>query len=467
MALRPFISVRLRRSLESAANMQGKKLPRLVFFPVPLQGHMNPMLQLATLLHSKGFSITIIHTHLNSPNPSNFPNFNFEPIPDGLSEIQTSTADSTTQFAILNDTCRIPLSNCLSRLLSESDGSSIKCIISDALFHCTHDVATHLGLHMIVLRTNSPTAMGTIAAYKLLCQKGYISVKEHHPDALVPEFPPLRVKDLPEFGSTNPDELDRLTSAMRNATRASSALLFNTLECLEQTTLEKLRQDFHPLPIFAIGPLHKFSPGSSNSLLAQDQRCMAWLDKQRPRSVVYVSFGSLASIKKAELVEIAWGLANSDQAFLWVIRPGSIDGLDWAEVAEDFEERTRDRGLIIKWAPQVEVLSHPSVGGFWTHNGWNSTLESICAGVPMICSPCLWDQMVNARYVSHVWRVGLQLENGFRRDEIERTIRRLMGVTGTEDKRIRDLKESAMRSMRKGGSSFEDLEALVDLLLSF
>lgn len=107
-----------------------------------------------------------------------------------------------------------------------------------------------------------------------------------------------------------------------------------------------------------------------------------------------------------------------------MIRLGLIRGSDWiGSLPNSYLEILDGRGHIVKWAPQQEVLAHRAVGAFWTHNGWNSTLESICEGVPMICMPCFTDQMVNARYVTHVWRVGVQLENGLEIAQIQRDIK--------------------------------------------
>ncbi|XP_058109357.1 UDP-glycosyltransferase 76B1-like [Magnolia sinica] len=446
--------------------IQATKVPHLVILPFPFQGHINPMLQLATLLHSKGFSITVIHTHSNSPNPSNFPNFNFEPIPDGLSDGQLWTEDPITLAFILNESCQAPFLDRLSRLLSDGP---VTCIITDELFYFTEAVADQLKLPRILLGTSSATCATTMASLKLLQQNGLLSITDGQPNTPIPEIPPLRIKDIPGIGTTDPDTFEQVGANVHNAMRSALGYIMNTFDGLESTALVKIRQDIHPVSLFAMGPLYKFSPRSSNSLLTQDYSCMAWLDKQAPQTVIYVSFGSLASFDKRDLVEIAWGLANSDQPFLWVVRPGSIHSHDWVELPEGFEEKTQKRGRIIKWAPQQEVLAHPSVGGFWTHNGWNSTLESMCEGVPMLCCPYLWDQMVIARYASHVWRVGMQLENGFDRIEIEWAVRRLMvEIEGKEIReRVSALKENAMRCIAKGGSSYESLEGLVDLIMSF
>ncbi|KAF8010794.1 hypothetical protein BT93_J1442 [Corymbia citriodora subsp. variegata] len=167
---------------------------------------------------------------------------------------------------------------------------------------------------------------------------------------------------------------------------------------------------------------------------------------------------------------MAWGLANSKEPFLWVIRPGSIPDSEWIEsMDEEFKECIRDRGCIVKWAPQKKVLAHDAVGGFWSHCGWNSTLESICEGVPMICQPCFGDQKVNARYLTHEWRVGLELEGEIERGTVERAVRTLMKEKEGEEmrQRILDLKHKVDVSIDDGGSSCHYLSEVVELLRSF
>lgn len=259
-------------------------------------------------------------------------------------------------------------------------------------------------------------------------------------------------------------EVYELVDNIVTISKASKAIIWNSFEELEEESLAKVREELK-VPIFPVGPLHKTSATSPSSLLVQDQSCMDWLDKQVPNSVIYVSFGSIASIGKEELVETAWGLANSKQPFLWVIRRGS-SGSGEVELPNGFLEETKDRGMVIEWAPQVEVLAHQAVGGFWTHCGWNSTLESISAGVPLLCCPCFGDQQGNARDISHSWKVGMELENGLVRGEIEKAVRKLM--VGEEGKKMRErikvLKESAEQSLREGGSSYQNLDKVVELI---
>jgi hypothetical protein len=249
----------------------------------------------------------------------------------------------------------------------------------------------------------------------------------------------------------------------------SSAIIYNTIDCLENSSLAKVQQQCQ-VPTFAIGPMHRIASASSSSLLEEDSSCLAWLDKQSSNSVIYVSLGSSTYMDVKELVEMAWGLANSQQPFLWVVRPGSVFGVEWIEaLPEGFKENIGERGYIVKWAPQKKVLAHSALGVFFSHCGWNSTLESICEGIPMICKPCYGDQGVNARYVSHIWRVGLELEGELERGEIERVVRKLMVDEEGKEIRMRgkNLKERIEVCTRDDGSSNNSLNELIKMIMSF
>ncbi|KAL9411568.1 hypothetical protein AB3S75_045212 [Citrus x aurantiifolia] len=454
------------------SHIHQKKGRRLILFPLPLQGHINPMLQLANILYSKGFSITIIHTNFNSPNTSNYPQFSFCSIEDSSSETEASTADLVALLSLLNVQCVVPFRNCLAKLLSnveEEEKEPIACLITDATWYFTQAVAESLKLSRIVLRTNSVSSFLVFAAFPVLSQKGYFPIRDSQSEAPVPELPPLGVKDNPVVETCYRETLHRLVTEATNQMKVSSGCIWNSLQDLELASLTKFQQDF-PIPMFPIGPFHKFFSASSSSLLAHDQTSISWLDKQTPKSVIYVSFGSITAINETEFLEVAWGLANSKVPFLWVVRPGLVRGAEWIEpLPQGFLETLDGRGHIVKWAPQQEVLAHPATGGFWTHCGWNSTLESICEGVPMICQPCFGDQMVNARYVSDVWKVGLHLERKLERGEVERTIRRVMKEAEGQEIRVRImiLKEKLNLCLNQGGSSYQSLESLISYILSF
>jgi len=202
--------------------------------------------------------------------------------------------------------------------------------------------------------------------------------------------------------------------------------------------------------------------------LDQDCSCIEWLDKQPSESVLYVSFGSLASLDSSEFLEVAWGLANSGHPFLWVVRPDLVRGMDCPDFPNGFEAAVHSRGKVIRWAPQQEVLAHPAVGGFWTHNGWNSTLESICEGVPMMCRPQFADQTTNTRYVVNTWGVGFELEGELERGNIEKAIRKLMKERegGEMRGRAKELKKKVGECLKDGGTVQIAIDKLVNYILS-
>ncbi|KAE8711434.1 hypothetical protein F3Y22_tig00110293pilonHSYRG00032 [Hibiscus syriacus] len=437
-----------------------RKSGHLVLVMVPFQGHITPMLQLATILHSKGFSITIVHPELNSPNPSDHPEIAFVSIQDKLTKSQFSLKDVASLTLILNRNCAAPLQQCITNILHSYD--HIAAVVYDTLMFCAQTIADNLSLPGITLRTCSATTLLLFPVFPQLDEKDFISEIES------PELQVLELERFRALLSQNPTEaVMESRFAFTNAVRSSSAIIVNSMEFLEQEALSKVKQYF-PAPIFTIGPIHKLAPKVYSSLLTEDDKCISWLDKQSPESVIYVSFGSIASIDKQELIEVAWGLANSKQPFLWVVRPDSVRGLDWNEPLQNgFQESVGERGCIVKWTPQKEVLAHISVGGFWSHGGWNSTIESICEGVPMICKPFFGDQHLNSSYICKVWKIGLELHE-LERGNIERTIRRLMvDMEGNEIRtRAMDLKEKAALSLMERGSSSCSLHDLTNQISS-
>jgi len=163
-------------------------------------------------------------------------------------------------------------------------------------------------------------------------------------------------------------------------------------------------------PVYAIGPLplllreagagaggdHAATTSVGSSLSKEDRACLDWLDGKRTNSVVFASFGSLVKLTGEQLADLAWGLASSGYEFLWVIRSDqqatSAAGATAAILPPEFLEETEGRGRVTSWCPQEAVLRHEAVGAFLTHCGWNSMLESVCAGVPMLCWPFAADQ---------------------------------------------------------------------------
>ncbi|KAL8225248.1 hypothetical protein R6Q57_017805 [Mikania cordata] len=441
----------------------GRRRPLVVLTSSPFHGHMSPTLQLATALHAKGFTIAIAHSKINPPNPSNHPSdFTFLPLSDDLPAIDNS-GGFTDFINKLNNNCEPSFREHLTRLISEGNRSIV--VVYDNVMHFAGIVAVDLKLAAILFRSSSAAFLPAFLARQQLRQQGIFLEQDFVMDEIVPNHHPLRYKDLPF--ATSPIEDWNQHAANFNRQAHPSAVILNTVKFLEHESLTRIHNHFQ-VPVFAVGPFHKIAPITSIGSHQEDISCLAWLDKQPPKSVVYISFGSVATTDVKVLTEMAWGLAKSNLRFLWAVRPGLVCGSEWLELLPDgFVEETKERGLILKWAPQKEVLAHFAVGGFWSHCGWNSCLESISSGVVMICQPFSVDQGVNARYVSYVWRIGLELER-VERGEIERMVRRVMVDDEGKEMRVRvnDMKEMVKEAVGNKGSSQESLEGLVDFILS-
>lgn len=217
-----------------------------------------------------------------------------------------------------------------------------------------------------------------------------------------------------------------------------------------------------------------------NEALTDENQCLKWLDSWPASSVIYVCFGSLNRLTPPQLMELGLALEASNKPFIWVIRGGykREDMEKW--LAEDgFEERVKGRGLLIRgWAPQLLILSHPSVGGFLTHCGWNSTLEGISAGVPMITWPLFAEQFFNEKQLVQVLKIGVRVGVEFvvhmgeedkyvvlvKSEDIKKAIENIMdeGKEGEERReRARNLAEMAKKAV-EGGSSYLNIALLIE-----
>jgi UDP:flavonoid glycosyltransferase YjiC (YdhE family) len=280
----------------------------------------------------------------------------------------------------------------------------------------------------------------------------------------------IRLKDLPSFirtTDTNETMFDFMGSEARNCLN-SSTIIFNTFDEFENEVLEAISAMFPR--IYNIGPLsllERHVPDSqlkslSSSLWKEDSECLQWLDKWEPKSVVYVNYGSVTMMTETHFKEFAWGLANSNHPFLWIVRSDVVMGGS-AVLPEDFVEETKDRGLLVSWCPQEQVLAHPSIGVFLTHCGWNSTLESICFGVPIICWPFFADQQTNCWYACTTWGIGMEVNHDVKSNEIKELVKEVMERDKGKVMRQNALewKKKAVEATDIGGSSYNSFERLI------
>ncbi|XP_059666352.1 7-deoxyloganetic acid glucosyltransferase-like isoform X1 [Cornus florida] len=359
----------------------------------------------------------------------------------------------------------------------------VTCIITEGVPSFAGDFAMERGIPLIYFRTSSACTFWAYFCIPELIEADEIPLKGNGMDLLVKSVPGmedfLRRRDLPSLcrvDEVNNENLQFIKIETRKTPRAH-ALIKNTFDELEGPVLSQIRT--HCPNLFSIGPLHahlkarlaaetKFSSTHSSSFWEEDRSCVTWLDSQPSKSVIYVSFGSITIVTRDQLMEFWYGLVNCGYRFLWVMRPDSIVGKDVeTRIPAELVDGTRDRGYMVDWAPQEEVLAHPAVGSFLTHSGWNSTLESIVSGVPMICWPYFADQMINSRFVSEVWKLGLDMKDTCDRVIIEKMIRDLMDVKKDEfQERANMMAKLAKRAVSEGGSSYCNLDRLIKYIKS-
>lgn len=284
-------------------------------------------------------------------------------------------------------------------------------------------------------------------------------------------MPNIRLKDIPShIQTTDPNSImfDFMGEEAQNCL-SSSAIIFNTFDAFEHEVLQAIAQKFPriytagPFPLLGRHILDNQVKSLRSSLWKEDSTCLEWLDQWEPNSVVYVNYGSVTVMTDQHLKEFAWGLANSKYSFLWIIRPDIVMG-DSAVLPEEFIKETEDRGLLTSWCQQEEVLCHPSIGVFLTHCGWNSVLEAIRGGVPMICWPFFADQQTNCRYACTTWGIGVEVDHDVQREEIEGLVKEVMG--GEKGKQMRkkaqEWKTKAEEATEVGGSSYTNFDRFIE-----
>ncbi|CAN1351776.1 7-deoxyloganetin glucosyltransferase [Linum perenne] len=433
--------------------------PHAVCIPYPAQGHVTPMLNLAKLLHHRaGFHVTFVNTEYNhrrllnshpSAAVSDLPSFRFATIPDGLSPPPPSAAgDDVTQD--IPSLCESTRRTCLPhfrKLLADLNGGGgdtppVSCIVSDGVMSFTLDAAEELGVPEVLFWTTSACGFLGYMHYRDLIDRGYTPLKDEsyltngYLDTVIDWIPGMK-------RTTNPNEfmLEFVLGETDRSRKRPSAVILNTFDALEHDVLAALSTVIVP-PVYSIS--------ITSSLWKPETECLKWLDSKQ----------------SDQLVEFAWGLANSGKDFLWVIRPDLVAG-ETAVLPPEFVLETENRGILATWAPQEEVLGHVSVGGFLTHSGWNSTMESLCSGVPMICWPFFAEQQTNCRFSCEEWGVGMEIGGDAKRGDVEKMVRELMdGKKGAEMRRnAAEWKRRAVAATAADGSSVGNLDELIEKVL--
>lgn len=281
------------------------------------------------------------------------------------------------------------------------------------------------------------------------------------------------IAELPPRENTFDSETIEYIKMQRESRNFYSVGLHNSCKEIEGVFIDLLEEQRENKQ-WPTGPLNpvKISKKKSSE---QTHECFSWLDKQDLNSVIYVSFGSTTTLSKEQINELAFGLEQSEQKFIWVLRGADKKGGDNIEnvergsnfdLPEGFEERIKDKGVGFiekNWAPQLEILAHGSTGGFMSHCGWNSCIESISMGVPMAAWPIHSDQPRNTVLITKVLKIGIIVRDWENRDElvsaakIENAVRNLMGSAEGEElrRRVTELSSAVKKSVMNGASRKE------------
>ncbi|KAK9056586.1 hypothetical protein SSX86_023948 [Deinandra increscens subsp. villosa] len=357
------------------------KKPHAICIPFPAQGHINPMMKLAKLLHFRGFHISFVNNHYNhkrlqrSRGPSaldGLPDFRFYSISDGLPPSDAEVTQSMPALCqSLPKHSLEPFCELIATLNGSEEVPPVSCVISDGCMSFTLEAAERFGLPEVLFWT--PSACGVLAYthYRDLVQKEYIPLKDmsdmtngYLETSLewIPGMKNIRLKDFPSFIRTtdiNDILLNYLITESGKIPRGL-AIILNTFDALEQDSITPLLT-INP-KIFTIGPLHMMQQyldhderlkHIGSNLWKEDVSCIDWLDTKDPGTVVYVNFGSITVMTKEQLIEFGWGLANSKKDFLWITRSDIIGG-DEAMMPTEFVEETKGRGMVTSWCPQEE-----------------------------------------------------------------------------------------------------------------
>ncbi|KAH7549913.1 hypothetical protein JRO89_XS13G0104600 [Xanthoceras sorbifolium] len=475
-----------------------KRRAELIFVPLPGTSHLVPTLDFAKRLIDRDdrISITILVMKLpfggggaastKSLAASHPSRIRFIDIPDNLVELpppQLMMTSPEYYFSLFAES-HIPLvRDIVGDIMSsqsEADSAQVSGLVVDLGFVSMIDVAIELGL---------PSYLFIASNFGFLSLLSYVLT--HH-DQVGAELEPSDSDKLVTIpGFVNPVPVSILPSGLFNkfgytlfvdtAQRLKDAqgVIVNTFLELEQHAINTFSGGSN-IPVYTVGPILDLQvrPNNSDSEESPSRKILEWLDDQPESSVVFLCFGTGGKFSPAQVKEIATGLEKSEFRFLWSLQFSpqknvssdcSTNGGD--VLPEGFLERSKERGMICGWAPQVEVLAHKAIGGFVSHCGWNSVLESLWHGVPIVTWPLYAEQQFNAFML--VKELGLSVELRLdskmdddlvvTADEIARAVRYLMDGDSEIRKKVKQISEIGRKSHMDGGSSFISTGKFIDL----
>ncbi|KAK4477024.1 hypothetical protein RD792_016226 [Penstemon davidsonii] len=427
-------------------------------------GHLIPALEMAKLFVSRGVKTTIITT------------------PPFTHQIQQQAAGFHIQIQCIQIPPSLELSQTISmfqepveQLLKEFNPT---CLIADMFFPWASDSAAKFNIPRLAF--HGSCFFSVCASFNIT--RIFHNVSSDSEPFIIPNFPHRITFTRSQLSNNDKGiietDFDNLVEQAVDSMSKSYGVIVNSFYDLEPEYADYYRKDMKK-KAWHIGPLllcNKQEDQNYDSHRGIDEHeCLKWLDSNKANSVIYLSFGTIAQFTDSQLHEIAKGLEESGQEFIWVVKKTSTNDVNESWLPYKFEERTKNKGLIIRgWAPQRMILGHGAIGAFVTHCGWNSTLESLCAGVPMVTWPIFAEQFYNEKLIVEILRAGISVGNkifsvvcdSVKSDAIVKALGSVMvGDDAMEMRsRVKVLKEKAMKAVEIGGSSYCDLTSLLEEL---
>ncbi|WVZ87464.1 hypothetical protein U9M48_034099 [Paspalum notatum var. saurae] len=467
--------------------------PHVLVVPFPAQGHALPLLDFAALLAERGLRLTVVTSPANLPllspllaahpgavSPLTLPFPSHPSLPRGIENAKGCPPEYFPFFIHALTALREPI---LAWARSRPADDRVVAVVADFFCGWAQPLARELGAAGIVF---SPSGvLGAAVPHSLFRRLVRRPDQEGSGDdefsVTFPAIPGAPVYQWREIsmvykwfveGGAEEQIRESVRHNFLGNLQDSWGFVFNTLRAVEGRYLDTPLEDLGFRRAWAVGPV---APADMDAAGARGGEAAvaaaslaAWLDRFPEGSVVYVSFGSQAVLTPAVAAALAEALERSAVPFLWVVGAGTSSGV----VPEGFEERAAaaaaGRGVVVRgWAPQVALLRHAAVGWFMTHCGWNSVLEAAAAGVPMLAWPMTADQFVNARLLVDEAGVAVRAcAGGFGvapdPGELAGVLGDVVGDKGRDVRaRAKDLAVEAARAVEEGGSSYADLEGLV------
>lgn len=449
--------------------LKEKKHVLLVAFAA--QGHINPMLRLGKCLATKGLDVTLATTDSARAFHLSATSVHLEFFSDGL-PLDYDRKSNIDYY--MNSLMKSGPTNLTT--LIQTHPKKFSCLINNPFVPWVADVAVELGIPCAMLWIQ-PCTLYAIYYHFYNKLGSFPTVTNPDMSVKLPGLPLLHREDLPSFVlPSNPFNsfANMLADVFLNMNKLKWVLCNSFLE-LEKDVIRSMNEAHPIIPVGPLVPSVLFGKEEELEggvdLYQSEDTCIEWLNTQQPSSVIYISFGSFLYLSDKETESIALGLKKTKRPFLWVIKPNRDANKEMKRSVRILEE-IKEQGLIVKWSPQTKVLAHSSIGCFLSHCGWNSLIETLTAGVPVIAYPVWTDQPTNAKLVTHVLKVGVRLEtnkhDGLTGEEVERCVEEIMGGPRSKEYKhnAAELKRAAREAVADGGSSDSNIQLFVDEIIS-